>query len=334
MQDYDETSVNDIPPLPQMSNVAKLEDTGIGAYALATLTTREAWDLSLGLRMDHEKKDADLLTFSMPPLNTDRDFTEVSPQFSIVRPIAKGKIIYGNIGRGYRAGGFNPVSPEESEAYDEETSWNYEIGAKTTWFDERLKVNMAIFHILWNHLQVNLPFASTYYIANVGDAESTGMEFEVYARPSRNWDIFGTVGYDRARYGNGTTSIRTDAYNMSSEIDISDNDLIYTPEFTANLGTQYSWDIGLDAKIYMRAEVNGYGRYYYNTANTESQSSYWLANFRAGYRSPSWFAELWVKNAFDEEYIPIAFEFPNYQSGFLGENGAPRMVGLRTGINF
>ena len=333
-QDYDESSINDISPSTYVTSSAKLEDTGIGAYAQAILTTHEVWDISMGLRLDHEKKDADLGMFSLPVLNTDRDFTEISPRFSIVRRIAPGKMVYGNIGRGYRAGGFNPVSPPGGEAYEEETSWNYEIGAKTTWFDNKLKANLSIFHISWDRLQLNLPLATTYYIANAGDAESTGAEIELYARPCPNWDIFGTVGYDRAGYGNGSTSIRTDAFNNNTEVDISDNDLIYTPEYTASIGTRYSWDIGLDARIFIRAEVNGYGSFFYNAANTESQGSYWLANFRAGYRAANWFAELWIKNAFDEDYIPIAFEFPNYQSGFLGENGAPRMVGIRTGLNF
>lgn len=326
MQDYDETSINDINsasipfPVQQTSPIAKLEDTGIGAYALATLTAWDVWNYSLGLRFDYEKKDADLQTFYTPAiatstsLNKDRDFTEISPQFSVTRRIAQGKMVYGSVSRGYRAGGFNPVSPEGNEDYEEETSWNYEIGSKTTWLDERLKINIAAFHISWDHLQVNLPFDTTYYIANVGDAESTGIEFELYARPSRSWDIFGTIGYDWTRSGS--------------------NDLIYTPEFTANLGTKYSWDIGLDAKIFIRAEINGYGSYFYNTANTESQSSYWLANFRIGYRTSRWFAELWVKNAFDEEYIPIAFEYPNGQSGFLGENGTPRTFGIRAGFNY
>ncbi len=336
IQDYDETSVNNIPPSILASNVAKLEDTGIGAYGQAILTAHDVWDISLGLRFDYENKKADYtpeIAFSTTP-DRARDFTEISPHFSLTRKVAPGRIVYGSISRGYRAGGFNPVSPPGREAYEEETSWNYEIGTKTTWLEERLRINMALFHISWNHLQLNLPFATTYYISNVGDSESTGIELELYARPFRNWDIFGTIGYDRARYGDGTTSIRTDEYNTSSEIDIGGNDLIYTPKYTTNVGTQYSWDISPEARIFVRAEINGYGRYFYNTANTESQSSYWLTNLRAGYKTSNWFAELWVNNAFDKEYIPIAFEFPNYQSGFLGENGAPQMVGLRAGVDF
>ena len=143
-----------------------------------------------------------------------------------------------------------------------------------------------------------------------------------------------SFGYNRARFKDGSTSIRTDPFGMNTVVNIGGNDLIFTPEYTASTGTQYSWDIGPDTRIFIRAEINGYGRYFYNTANTESQSSHWLTNLRAGYQTSNWYIEAWMRNAFDKEYIPIAFEFPNQQSGFLGENGAPLTVGIRVGFNF
>ena len=346
MQDYDETSVNDINdpgfpfPVQQTSPIAKLEDTGIGAYARATLTAWDVWNCSLGLRFDYEKKDADLQTFYTPgiapstSLKTDRDFTEISPHFSLTRIIEPGKIVYGSISRGYRAGGFNPVSLPGSAAYEEESSWNYEVGVKTTWLENKLKFNVAAFYITWDNLQINLPLGQTYYISNAGSAESAGAELELSARPLRNWDIFGSAGYNRTRLGDGTTSIRTDAYGVNTRVNAGGNDLIFAPDFTISAGTQYSWEIRADSRIFIRAEVIGNGSYFYNYANTESQDSYWLTNLRAGYKTSKWFAELWIKNALDKEYIPVAFEFPNGQSGFIGENGAPRMIGLRTGFNF
>ncbi|MBN1904616.1 MAG: TonB-dependent receptor [Deltaproteobacteria bacterium] len=347
-QDYKETSVNDInnPKLPfmlrQTSPVARLEDKGIGAYAKTTLSAWDLWDMALGLRIDHEEKDADLSTFYTPALpgydpvylNSDRDFTELSPQVSIARHLTKGKMIYGSISRGYRAGGFNPASPPGKEDYDEETSWNYETGIKTSWLEDHLRVNMALFHIMWDHMQLNLPYGQTYFIDNAGDAESSGVELEFTARPLVNWDIFGSLGYNRTRFGSGSTSIRTGADGVNSEIGVGGNDLIYAPEFTANAGTRYSWHIRPDSTVFIQAEVTGTGEYFYNTANTESQGSCWIASIRAGYENSNWFAEVWAKNLFDKEYIPVAFEFPNGQSGFVGENGAPRTIGIRAGLNF
>jgi iron complex outermembrane recepter protein len=342
-QRYRETSVNNIAlpfSMKQTSPSARLEDTGLGAYAQATLKASDVWDLALGLRSDFEHKEADLQTFFTPAiapptmLETDRDFTQVSPQLSLTRHIASGKMIYGTGSHGYRAGGFNPVSPAGSEAYDEETNWNYEIGIKTTWLEERLMVNLAVFHISWENLQLNLPTGQNYYIANAGDADSSGVEFELTARPSRSWDIFGSAGFERAHFLNGTKSIHTDKLGMNASVDVGGNDLIFTPKFTANAGTQYSWELGPETRVFVRAEIVGYGRYFYNAANTESQDAYWLTNLRSGVRIAHWFAEAWVKNVFNTEYVPVAFEYPNGRSGFLGESGAPLTAGLRTGFAF
>jgi outer membrane receptor protein involved in Fe transport len=44
---------------------------------------------------------------------------------------------------------------------------------------------------------------------------------------------------------------------------------------------------------------------------------------------------LFVRNALDEEYVPVAFQInPANPNDFIGENGAPRTLGLSIGISF
>jgi iron complex outermembrane receptor protein len=243
------------------------------------------------------------------------------------------------LGRGYKAGGFNPLAPPGFESYDQESSWNYELGAKSAWLDDRLSLRVALFYIDWDDLQLNqsLGVPGQFYIANAGGADSKGVELEVQGRPLRGWDLFGGVGYTDARFLSGATASHIDASGAESTVDVGGNHLIYTPEFTANAGTQYSLQVCTYATLYARAEVVVYGRYFYNAANTAFQDAYSLANFRAGVRARHWFAEGWVRNAFDTEYVPIAFEFPNGAlggSGFVAENGAPLTFGLRAGVTF
>jgi iron complex outermembrane receptor protein len=84
-----------------------------------------------------------------------------------------------------------------------------------------------------------------------------------------------------------------------------------------------------------RAEAICYGDYQYDDANTAGQSAYTLTSFRAGLHANHGFAEIWVRNAFDTRYIPIAFPYPGLApSGFVGESGAPRTFGLRAGVSF
>ena len=48
------------------------------------------------------------------------------------------------------------------------------------------------------------------------------------------------------------------------------------------------------------------------------------------------FGEVWVRNAFDTRYVPVAFPYnPGLApSGFIGEIGAPRTFGIRAGVTF
>lgn len=339
-----------IPPVASPANTqyapqSRLDDVGVGAYAQATLTAWEKLDFTASLRGDYEDKHANLNTFFATPdpflgsptrLSPGQDFAQVTPQFALAYHLTPQQMLYASASRGYKAGGFNPLSPPGDEAYGEETSWSYELGAKTSWLDDHLTVNVAAFYINWDNLQLNLPTGQpgSYYIANAGNADSKGVELELDARPLHGWDVFGSVGSTDAHFLSGAQAIHTDPYGNTTTLNVGGNHLIYTPEFTGNVGTQYAWQIGRRAALYARAEVNIYGEYFYNPANTASQDTYSLATFRAGVRGRNWYAEGWMQNAFDTHYVPVALEYPNGLSGFIGESGAPVTYGLRAGVNF
>ena len=333
-------STNILFPVSATAPLARLDDVGGGAYARGTLTVWDRLDLIAGLRGDYEDKSAQLTTSYSPAIipamttGPHRDYAAISPQFGLNYHVTPTKIIYGTISRGFKAGGFNPLAPAGQESYGQESSWNYEVGTKTAWWKDRLTVNVAAFYISWSDLQLNLPLGTQYYIANAGNADSKGVELELNLRPVAGWDIFSGVGYTDARFLSGATTIQTDVSGNNSTINVGGRHLIYTPEFTANAGSQYTWQVCPAAALYARAEVVVYGDYWYNPANSAAQSAYSLTNFRVGLRGHHWFAEGWVNNAFDTHYVPVAFEYPNGRSGLIGESGAPVTFGLRAGLNF
>ena len=333
-------STNLLFPVSATSPLARLDDVGVGAYARGTVTVWERLDLIAGLRGDYEDKSGQLTTaYSpaiIPPLTTSphRDYAAISPQFGLDYHFTPTQTIYGTISRGFKAGGFNPTAPAGHEAYGQESSWTYEVGTKTAWWHDQLTINFAAFYINWSDLQLNLPLGTQYYIANAGNADSKGVELELNLRPVAGLDVFGGVGYTDARFLSGATTIQTDAFGNNRVINVGGHHLIYTPEFTANAGSQYTWPVCQTVALYARAEVAVYGDYWYTPANTAAQPAYSLANFRAGVRAHHWFVEGWVNNAFDTHDVPIAFEYPNGRSGLIGESGAPVTFGLRAGLNF
>jgi iron complex outermembrane recepter protein len=343
-QNYEQQAVNSLAPfafspfitfpldltLPQ----AELDDFGIGLYGQGTVTLGSRLDLTAGVRVDHEQKDATLVTSFSPaiqaPFNlvADESFSNVSPQFSAAVRIQPEQMVYVSVTRGYKAGGFNPVSPAGSEAYGEEHAWNVEGGLKTTWAG-RVTANASVFRINWEDLQLNIPDLASpaqFYIENIGGATSSGVELELNARLHSSVDVFGGVGYTRARFNDES---------VSNGVPVGGNTIPNTPEYTATLGAQITHPIRTGVAIYARGDATFYGSFEYDDLNLARQEAYSLANFRAGARGRYLFAEAWIRNAFDTRYIPIAFAYgPLAPSGFVGEMGRPRTFGISAGVTF
>ncbi len=344
-QNYEQDAFNTLAPfllspsipfaVEQHSPQSALDDLGVGVFGQGTITVGNRVDLTAGARVDREKKEATLTTFFSPAIapaqvvTAEDSFSNVSPQFSAVVRLRPDTMLYGSVGRGFKAGGFNAASPVGSEAYGVERTWNVEGGLKTMWAGGRVTANLAVFRIDWDDLQVDLPdpaVPAQFYVANVGGATSTGVEVEVNARAVPGVELFTAIGTTHARYKAGS---------VSSGVNIAGNTVQNTPDYTATFGAQLSRQWRPDATIYGRAEVALYGAFQYDSLNLAQQDRYSLTNLRAGVRGRVVFAEAWVRNAFDTHYVPVAFAFGALApSGFLGESGAPRTFGVTAGVSF
>ena len=343
-QNYEQLAVNSYAgfvlspfitfPVAQTTPDADLDDLGVSLYGQGTFTVDERLDLTAGARFDRETRDAILITsfdpMIAPPTSVEAEetFATVSPQFAAAYRLRPNQTLYASASRGFKAGGFNPTSPAGAEAYGEEFAWHAEGGIKSTALEGRLRFGAAAFWIDWQDLQLNLPNLQSpgqFYIANVGSASSRGVEFEVNARAHRDLDLFGSFGLTNAEFGSGT---------VSNGVDVSDNDIPNTPDYTAAFGAHLTRALTSAATLYGHGEVVFYGAFKYDDANLAGQDAYSLANVRAGVRGKYLFAEGWVRNAFDTAYVPVAFAFPGAQSGFLGESGRPRTFGVTAGLRF
>jgi iron complex outermembrane receptor protein len=122
---------------------------------------------------------------------------------------------------------------------------------------------------------------------------------------------------------------------VSSGVDVSDNRIPFTPDFTATVGAQVTHALTQAISLVGRAEAVFSGAFEYDEANTEGQEAYSLVNLRAGTRWKYLLADVWLRNAFDTRYIPIAIPYSGFApSGFIGENGRPRTFGVSFGVTF
>ena len=339
-QNYEQDAVNSYSPfvvapiaVSQHTPRADLDDVGFGVFGQTTFTVRERLDLVAGARVDYESKSALLETFFEPAIvppttvDTDESFSNVSPQVSVAYRFQPDTSAYFTVANGYKAGGFNPASPAGSESYGEEHTWNFEGGLKMLLADGRVSANLAVFHIDWEDLQLNLPgnVPGQFYIANVGGAASTGVELEINARAAPGVDVFTSVGVTNSEFSDGSSS---------SGVNVAGNKIPNVPEYTASAGLQYGRAVGRAALV-GRADVVFYGAFQYNDQNSLGQEAFSLVNLRFGVTAGFLTGELLMRNAFDTHYIPIAFPYPGLApSGFVGEMGAPRTFIASAGVKF
>ncbi|MEO1349819.1 MAG: TonB-dependent receptor [Cyanobacteria bacterium J06635_15] len=167
-----------------------------------------------------------------PPLteisDSDIDSDVLLPRVAVSYEINPNMVAYGSISRGYRPGTHNYVAgPSDELIVDPENSWNYEIGLKTSWLDDRLGVNLAAFYNDISDAQILV--LDNNFFADIFNAEarSIGAELEVRATPFDGFDIIAGVGYTDAEF--------TDNANPFTGEDFDGNQLLYSPDYTYNV---------------------------------------------------------------------------------------------------
>jgi iron complex outermembrane receptor protein len=312
----------------------EFEDRGIGLFGQATLTLFGDLQIGAGLRFDRESKDAKVrrtFTSQGVPLSDDsrkldETFDEVLPRFDVGYRVSEEVRFYGYAAKGFVAGGFNLTAPEGALAYGPETSWTYEAGVKTSLLEGRLRLDAALFWIDWDDMQLSQFDASAGgYVTNAGEATSRGIEVAVTGRPIEGLDLFGSFGWTDSEFGS-----YVDPYGE----DAKGNRLPFAPETTLHLGAQWAGQVADDVRLRVRGEFAHYGTFYYDAGNREGES-FGVASFRVGVGGESWRLDAWIRNAFDESYVPVAFQpNPADPSAFVGESGAPRTFGCTLGLRF
>ncbi|HSW14452.1 MAG TPA: TonB-dependent receptor [Solimonas sp.] len=116
-----------------------------------------------------------------------------------------GEILaYGSISKGFRVGGIQtgattPVSQNAApKTYKSDFLWNYEIGVRTQFLENTLRVDLTGFWVDWKDPQSLQPDASglAVYLDNVGGVQSKGLDLSVqYLMPWAGMMLTSGVSY-------------------------------------------------------------------------------------------------------------------------------------------
>ena len=308
-----------------MNPVTEVDSSGCAAFGQGTYTLFDKLRLTAGIRFDHQGQEGKL-NDSVRKITCDKDVSnnEVLPKFSVAYDMTEDAMIYTSASKGYLIGGFNwaMMPTQESFYYDPEYTWNYELGMKTTWLDERLLANLSVFYVSMTDKQVTQMDATRLAttITNAARAHSTGVELQLQAEPVQGLSLSGGFGYTDAQFDD------FNAYEWNStktglvRKDYKDNCLPYAPKYTYHVSAQYRGAGG----IFARADLLGTGPFYGDAANKAKQEAYETVNVRVGYEMRHFDVYLWVENVFDQDYLTW---LSPYNNNTVGLDGPPRTFG-------
>jgi iron complex outermembrane receptor protein len=320
-----------VPPLGSYRSAGKFDAWSLSIFGQATMVMQR-FEATAGLRYDYESRDAAIDKTTPGGLGNstrqgDRSFERIMPRFSLAYRHSDDFNTYVSAARGFKAGGFNLTAPTGSESFGTETSWTYELGAKTQWLEDRLTANAAVFFVDWDDMQLSQYDAASQsgYVANAGKSTSQGIELELAGSISDDLTVFGTAGYLDTEF---------DSFTDSFGQNVAGRNLPFAPDMTFGAGAQYIHKMNDKAQVFARIDWFHVGEFFYDASNLGSER-YNLTNLRLGFTEGRVRFEGFVSNLLNEEYVSIAFQAnPGDPTQFVGANGAPRTYGISFSMTF
>ncbi|MBN7796984.1 TonB-dependent receptor [Parahaliea mediterranea] len=280
-------------------------------------------------------RDEDKWTFS---LNTQWDATDNAMIYASVSTGFKGggyDESYSNEGTTIRLA--NPITgeltgesvpgvdPSVIEYADEEVL-AYELGAKMSLLDGAAELNVALFRMEYDNLQTSSLVGDVFRVGNAGEAISQGLEIDGRWLVTERLTIGGAVAYLDAYYDDFTGATCTipqtvdpannpgcldeNGSNITVPLspggqDLTDETLLFAPEWSTNLNAQYVMPIGDTMELLTSVDIN-YNDELYSALDLDPDTvhdAYTLVNARIALASieDTWTVALIGKNLTDEE---------------------------------
>jgi iron complex outermembrane receptor protein len=264
-------------------------------------------------------------------------FSKVTGRAGADYTFDNGVLVYGTVSRGYRTGAVNAAAfyqPSELTVAKPETLDAAELGAKGTFFDNRLKLATSAFlyHYTNQQVQSTNPINFAYQEVNIGKSAIHGAEVELTAKPVAALKLAANVAFLDTKIDEGVLN----GTNLAGET------LPTAPKWSGNVSLD--WDAaqrnGYVLTISPNAHYTG-SQYFFlgfpeGTLGATNINPYWLFDARASLAFPSRrvTVSLWGKNLADKLYYKTLEYASYYGFGPYTVFGAPRTFGAEVRYAF
>ncbi|MEM1113598.1 MAG: TonB-dependent receptor [Pseudomonadota bacterium] len=292
-------------------------------------------------------------TDSIP--DRDETYSELQPKVSW-RWIANDNIsTYASYGVGFRSGGFNSIGSEAiidanygsfetapqniRDDYDEEISQTIEFGIKSSWMDNRLQLNAAVFYTEVEDSQFFSFYAGGFgllrVVNNIDEVSIQGFEIDGKWLVTDYLSIYGGYGLTDGEIDENKNRPYTEG-----------NELPYAPEYTANIGAQLDIPLGGDWAFVGRVDWSFTGDTWFHTVQDNAgiinsftdlseiynepgfgfgpgnfdvteRDAFDIVNARVTLENSNWVVTAWARNLTDEEYLEEVIPAPEFGGSFV-----------------
>ncbi len=345
-----------------------LDTTDWSVFTHQTWHANEQWDLVLGLRYGETEKDDRNLTsrftglfgdgtLPVGPKQSDT-WSNFSTSLKLVYAASDNISFYGGYAQGYKPGGFN--SDPTIEAYDEETTINYEMGMKGRFLDNTLQLNAAVYYQTYDDYQVRSFNEETGGVTsifnNAASVEVSGVEADFVLATSAHLTLSGAFSYIDSRYDDyenvdcsdtqkiavanagGASAAGCSVEDGILSQDLSGKRVAQNSPLTANLNAQ--WDAGFANGMgwFLRGEV-AYTDDYNGLTTLDpltNQDEKTLLAASAGLKAAngSWAVTVYGKNLANEDYASTFLPGRDGLGGYTAYKGPGRTIGVTGRYNF
>jgi iron complex outermembrane recepter protein len=249
--------------------------------------------------------------------------------------------VYATAARGYRPGGPNVGLPTGigcalnnaySPLYQPDTVWNYELGAKSEFLERKLSIDVSAYRIDWKNVQQSVtdPGCGYEFVANVGTAQSKGVEVEVNFKPVQSLLLSASGSYDHAEF----TSI--DAAFLQAAAAQAGEAVPGVPRQKFNLGGEYTAEIA-DHTGYLRLDWSHLGDVPAGFGYSAVRPAYSALDAAVGVRAGHYDLSLYGHNLTNSNGILEIMEGASYSFGntFTTQiSTPPRTIGIDLKMHF
>lgn len=308
-------------------------------------------------------------------------FDQLEPKFSVTWDATESLTAYATAGVGFKSGGFNnqgaaatidlfinqpllgPGGPFDQtglqpgdpgyfpsvgiqDTFDEETSWSYEAGLKSQWMDDRLRAELAVYHVDVDDMQffefVVGGFGLLRVVSNIDEVDIDGIEASVNFAATDWLSLYAGANFND-----------TEIKKNEARPDSVGNDSPYTPDYTWNAGASVQYPLSADYDFVGSVDISGVGETWFHVIQSNDRptifslqfpldaanysvaqrDAYSLVNLRAGIAGDRWSLVGFIKNALGEEYLEEVIPAPEFGGSFI-HPGTERRLGVEATLKF